>query len=101
MAGGNQQIERAIQVDVEEQTSKAQGVARGNPHASGNRDVLIASVFRAAVKSGHFVVKVGYYHSRVSAAVEITDIQAHARAGFAVFAEGDTRRKAHFLKRSV
>src|SRR6202035_2703293 len=82
MAVGNQQIERAIQVDVEEQTSKAQGGARGNAHASGNRDARIASVFRAAVQTGHFVIKVGYYQSGVPTAVEIADIQAHARAGF-------------------
>ena len=84
------QIETAIKIEIGKAATKAESCFRRASDTGGYRDVIKLSRRGRAIEANHFVVKICDGDSCVSGIFKISHIDAHAGAGFAFTAEGDS-----------
>ena len=89
MAVGQDQIDGAVVVVIEELQSPAAEQARRLGDAVGVRDVAEGLVLLVAVEREHLLIDVGDEEVLVAAAEDVGRIHAHAGARLAAVAEGD------------
>lgn len=78
----------AVEIEIAEQATKAQTIARGDTEAEGHGAIDEARAI-PLIEAEHFVIEVGDGDGGAAAAAEIDDVDAHAGAGLAVLREGD------------
>src|ERR1035438_5356470 len=93
VAVGQEEIERAIVVIIEESQPPAAQKARGLRHLVLEGDVPKGLVPAVLVEREHFLVHVGDEQILPSVTVEIGGIHAHTRAGPPIFAESHLGRQ--------
>ena len=92
VAVGDDEIERAVEIDVGEDAAESERVARRRADA-GLRPPRRRYSPRpsGAIQADHLVVEVGDRQARHAGVVEVGRVDAHARARLAVGAECDAR----------
>ena len=101
VAVDDDEIERAVEIEVGEETAESEPVPRRGPDARAGRDVLIETRLLRAIEPDHLAFEVRDRHARPAGVVEVRRVDAHAGAGLAVFAERHARLERHVLERAV
>ncbi len=86
MPVGDYQVEPAVEVEIGEQATEPQTVARGRADARLRRDIPIVSGL-GPVQTDHLALEVRDGQARRAGVVEVGDIDAHAGPGLAVGAQ--------------
>ena len=101
VAVGDKNVGPAVVVVVEEETAKTQRDQGGAADFRPRRFIHEQPVALVVIERKHLVGEVGDDDAGMAGAVVVGGVHAHAGAGHAIFAEGDSRRDALLLKGSV
>ena len=97
----DREVERAIEIDVEEGTAEAERVARGKSDPRGHGNIVVDSRPRGAIQADHLVVEIRDGNSRPPRIFEVADIHTHPGACLAFRAERQSRVHRRILEFSV
>ena len=101
VAVGNGEVQKTVEIGVEERAAEAQRVARRSPDAGWNGHIVENSWGGSAIETDHFVVEIGDGHTGLARTIEISRVDAHAGACFSFRAERQTGLHRNVLKLPV
>src|SRR5262249_25949554 len=84
---GKREVESSVEVEIGEDTSEAQHAFRGIADASRDGNVIIGALAAGPKQPCHFVVEVSNCDALHPAVGEVTGVNTHSSASFAVNAE--------------
>src|SRR5260370_31015224 len=101
VAVGDKNIGPAVEVVVKEEATEAKRQQRGATDGGLRGLVNKQSFAFIVVERKHLIGKIGDHHAGIAGMIVIGSVHAHAGAGHAVFAEGDSGDHALFGKGAV
>src|ERR1700676_193716 len=88
VAVGYREIERAVEIHVQESTAETQSAFRRAADAALLRDVVVSGGRNSPIQTNHFVIKICDGYAGPAGVVEIAGVHAHPGASLAFGAEG-------------
>src|SRR5712664_2073340 len=98
---GDEQVQSAVKVHVEEGATETQSAFRRQANACGEGNVVVASRAYGAIETDHLVVEIGDGDSGLAGIFEVGHVHAHTRARFAFGAERQARFHRDVLEFAV